>query len=566
MSVTVGVLGESGRIPILSGTENWPAFENNLEGQLRIHGWWEILTGDDPKPQAEDFEKKDNYRKELRTWMTVQSKLTGILQLSIDTHIKQRLDQYRDEHRSELGEWTATDQYKVLKKLLGVQGFIARRPIAEVIIGANLSAYSSVKDYGNAILEANKRLTELGEPIPEWLVSNCFLKGLGRAYNNWVDVVLAEYSTNPVGADNKMRYPKVQDMVASLLDREITREGGQGLEYKALHTNRNRSNNRRGWNSVACTACKGQHSKEDCWVRNEETWNNSAPDWMKEKYSTWQEAQRDRKRLNERRNNGNPNPKQDNQGQDEKGLLAVALLAKDKVSKAMDGAWYLDNGSSYHISNDRSLFTTPLDTRRKVQITTVGGDRVASQGVGVASIPIQVGGRQGMLNLSDVNYCPDAQHNLMSIGMLERKGCTYQAGNGKLSLYRSTGELALEAVRTDSNLYALVQDKAKAIKSYSSKANAANKKKAPEQKWIRLPFPSEEEVDDDSDDEDEPPAQTQIAPPKDEDESTGHNSTEPSNNAVGEKPRQPLQETGRPKRSNNRLDYKKFHEGKGEPR
>ena len=64
----------------------------------------------------------------------------------------------------------------------------------------------------------------------------------------------------------------------------------------------------------------------------------------------------------------------------------------------------------------------------------------------------------------------------------------------------------MEAVRTDSNLYALVQDKAKAMKSCSSKAYAANKKKAPEQKWIRLPLPSIEVVDYDSDDEDEPPA------------------------------------------------------------
>ena len=171
---------------------------------------------------------------------------------------------------------------------------------------------------------------------PEWLISNCFLKGFGRVYNNWVDVVLTEYSTNPVGADNKMHYLRIQDMVASLLDREITQKGGQSLGHKAFHISRSKSNNRRGGNNVTCTACKGQHS-EDYWVKNKEAWTNSAPDWMKKKYSTWQEAQRDRKRLNKSRNSGKSTSKQNNQNQDGQGLLSVALLARDKVSRAMDG-------------------------------------------------------------------------------------------------------------------------------------------------------------------------------------------------------------------------------------
>ena len=61
MSIIVGILGESGKISILSGIENWPVFKNNLEGQLRIYGWWEIFIGDDPKPQIKNFKKKDNY-------------------------------------------------------------------------------------------------------------------------------------------------------------------------------------------------------------------------------------------------------------------------------------------------------------------------------------------------------------------------------------------------------------------------------------------------------------------------------------------------------------------------
>ena len=64
----------------------------------------------------------------------------------------------------------------------------------------------------------------------------------------------------------------------------------------------------------------------------------------------------------------------------------------------------------------------------------------------------------------------------MSIGMLERKRYIYKVGNNKLSLYYSSKKFVLEIVKINSNLYILIQDKAKIIKNYSSKANAANKK------------------------------------------------------------------------------------------
>ena len=91
----------------------------------------------------------------------------------------------------------------------------------------------------------------------------------------------------------------------------------------------------------------------------------------------------------------------------------------------------------------------------------------------------------------------------------------------------------MEVIRINNNLYTLIQDKVKIIKSYNSKANAANKKNTPKQKWIRLPFPSEKEIDN-NDNENEPPTQTQITPPKDENKSTGD-----GDNAVKEEPPQP---------------------------
>ena len=119
--------------------------------------------------------------------------------------------------------------------------------------------------------------------------------------------------------------------------------------------------------------------------------------------------------------------------------------------------------------------------------------------------------------------------------MLEKKGCIYQTINSKLSLYRSIEELVLEIVKMDNNFYILIQDKAKIIKSYNSKADITNKKKKIfKQKWIRLLFLSIKEVDNNSDNKDKPPTQKKhMVSLKDENKSIGD-----GDNIVGEKPQQ----------------------------
>ena len=66
-----------------------------------------------------------------------------------------------------------------------------------------------------------------------------------------------------MGANNKIYYLKVQNMVIFLLNREITQEKGQGLKYKIFYINQNRNNNYKNWNNITYTTYKGQYSKED---------------------------------------------------------------------------------------------------------------------------------------------------------------------------------------------------------------------------------------------------------------------------------------------------------------
>ena len=60
------IIKERGKVSILIKFENQPQFEINLRGQLRIIGWWRILTGEKLKSKKKDYDIKNEFKKELK--------------------------------------------------------------------------------------------------------------------------------------------------------------------------------------------------------------------------------------------------------------------------------------------------------------------------------------------------------------------------------------------------------------------------------------------------------------------------------------------------------------------
>ena len=178
---------------------------------------------------------------------------------------------------------------------------MTRRPISDVIAEASLKDYASIRDYGNAISEASRRLKDLGDPLPDWFIADRFLRGLGLAYSSWTAVLLSEYSARPTDADGKTRYPTVKDMVASLLDWEISKGKDKEGSHRALYTKSRGSGS--GGPNVDCKACLGKHAQNGCWVKNRESWEKNAPEWLKKKFTNWQEAKKDGRPWNQIDNN-----------------------------------------------------------------------------------------------------------------------------------------------------------------------------------------------------------------------------------------------------------------------
>ena len=449
---------ERGAVPVLTGPDNWDEWLRRLTIVMQINDYWGILSGTEKKPDESTYKDLDTkeYRKELRRWTTAQSKLAGLLSLYLDAHMLKTLDRYKGDKEIKDADWTATRQFEALKESVGAQGFIARGAIADIITEAKLNNYSSVKEYGDAIEDATLRLSKLGEPMPEWLISRCFLKGLPGSYQNWKDVTLAEFLKSPTDDKGKMRFPKVADMITALRSRDQQKDDGKS-NFKALQTtssSRQSGKKKDNKEKPTCSACQGPHSLDKCWVKNDKAWKD-APENFKEKYSSRSEALNDRRKINAEFQRGKKGKSKAKNKDEEDGDSKPVLFTKSlKTISNLDANWYADNAASYHITYDKSVFISSLD-HTSIAFETVSGEVLTTQGAGVIRLPVRVGEVEDWVTISDVNYCSDATSNLLSIGKLVRKGCWYIGKEKKLELHRPDNDIAFEGTLTSDDVYVL---------------------------------------------------------------------------------------------------------------
>jgi len=89
------------------------------------------------------------------------------------------------------------------------------------------------------------------------------------------------------------------------------------------------------------------------------------------------------------------------------------------VSSMMGCVWYLDCGASFHMTDDKSLFSTLEDKDLKMHIKMGDNERYSVSGVGTVYFQRENG---ALITLTVVKYVCGLKKNLVSIVMLEGKG------------------------------------------------------------------------------------------------------------------------------------------------
>src|SRR2546423_2200346 len=407
------------QIPKLKGTSNFDAWYNGLKGVAKVNGAWKILTGATEKPKDE---KSPTYAQDLKEWEQIQEKLDGIIRLSVEAGPLSHIMALED----------ATSMLKKLEEQYKVRGYTARDIIWRKLTRSELSDYKSVAEYGETIKKAKTELAEMGCDIPSWMITTSFLHGLGETYEEFVTMILTVRTKD---ASGRFQEPELDDVMELLKDRErrhaennddttkALKSGGKGDNQREKQTHSKASKKGEG-----CGYCHSSyHQERKCWFKN--------PDQAKKE---WREKNKDK---NEKI--------REEEGEKKQGLLVRGAKGSappegDKLDPRHAAAVYLTHNLSWFGDNQLEDTTMP--------VSLADGTSVQASGVGTAILNLLVNGENVRTNLRNVYYCPELDSNLISLGTLEKKGCTFTAGKGLLRVSNPDSGTAPQAKRI-STLY-----------------------------------------------------------------------------------------------------------------
>lgn len=80
-----------------------------------------------------------------------------------------------------------------------------------------------------------------------------------------------------------------------------------------------------------------------------------------------------------------------------------------------DDSWYVDNGATRHVTNNRSLFKTFEDVKGECKIKSAGKEVLNVIGKGTIVFESKVGSEVHILEIRDVWYVPSISRNLFSV-------------------------------------------------------------------------------------------------------------------------------------------------------
>ncbi|GFZ08239.1 hypothetical protein Acr_20g0000470 [Actinidia rufa] len=123
---------------------------------------------------------------------------------------------------------------------------------------------------------------------------------------------------------------------------------------------------------------------------------------------------------------------------------ATAVMAVDEnefdvlLAASDDGKsdWVLDSGSAYHLCRDREVFSTYAACEGRIWMANNTSSRVVGRG----SVRFRMADGRSV-TLTEVRHVPNLRKNLISIGMLDAKGCRFDASGGILRVFKGNREM-----------------------------------------------------------------------------------------------------------------------------
>ncbi|KAL1564721.1 Integrase catalytic domain-containing protein [Salvia divinorum] len=124
-------------------------------------------------------------------------------------------------------------------------------------------------------------------------------------------------------------------------------------------------------------------------------------------------------------------------------------LVLNVIQGDIKDSWIMDSGCSFHMSAHREWF----QNLEAAQGCVLLGNDQTCQIMGIGNIKMQLDDGSSMI-LTEVRYIPDIKRNLISLGVLELKGCQFMSQKGIMTVLKNS-QLVMKAVRKNSLYYLL---------------------------------------------------------------------------------------------------------------
>ncbi|GFY97953.1 hypothetical protein Acr_12g0004940 [Actinidia rufa] len=125
-------------------------------------------------------------------------------------------------------------------------------------------------------------------------------------------------------------------------------------------------------------------------------------------------------------------------------IVVTVVMAVDEdeidvlLAASEDGKldWVLDSCSAYHLCRDRDVFSTYAVCEGRVWMA----NNTASKVIGKGSVRFCMADRR-FVTLTEVRHVLNLPKNLISIGMLNSKGCSFDVSGGTLRVFKGNKEM-----------------------------------------------------------------------------------------------------------------------------
>ena len=432
-------LTKATEIKPLNGPEDWVEWNRKLRGTLGLAGLWKVLTGESAKPTDQDTDK-------LAIWEENQEKLESLLILICGPIALSHIE--KDATKN------ATEQYEILKKEFDSHTVTTYSLLYRQIFKCSIANHKTLQEYGEAVTKARNKLVELGNPLPELAVTCAFLDGLDTSYQAWKDMYLGGYSKDGVDKDGKIIISTIEEMLKLLIDRGSSSKVSAILEsiaraFKAFQENSKKPKEKRSSSKgeeKECTNClSNNHNNFSCRYKHPEL----ATENFRQRYPT---SEKIKAALAELRNKMSEWHKA-HQKKEMKVNICANVTA---TGKKKDHQWYMDTAAAVHMTHDPCLYiNADLDPVHE-RFETADDHKIQTQGAGTIALETLLDDKSAYVHLHNVYYFPELDSNLLSLGILEKKGFQFVGKQGFLYVIDNEGDKVLQAKR-EGTVYPLVR-------------------------------------------------------------------------------------------------------------